>query len=100
MNDKIKYFVDLDRDTWDKEIKKLEGNQHLCTWNFIKYPMSFENTVNKSFLYYFENKLISAILKKRKKFLVNCLLDHRIFILIIQIRFELYEFFKKDIKRK
>ena len=54
MNEKIIYFDDLEKDIWNKEIKKLQGNRDLCSWNLIKYYMSFNGMVNKSFLYYFE----------------------------------------------
>jgi len=62
MNANVIYFDDLEKDTWNKEIKKLQGNRDLCSWNLIKYYMSFNNMMNKSFLYYFERKLVAAVI--------------------------------------
>ncbi len=83
MNEKIIYFKDFSENDWNKAILKLTGNTHAYSWNFINYYMScYTDVENLSFIYFFENKPISAViigLKRSNKKNIFCLGDNNMY---------------------
>jgi len=75
-NDEIKYFSDFDKIGWNNIICAMEGNVHLFSWSKINYYMNFDGMDNKSFIYFFEKKPVSAVIlaiKKENKKKIICL---------------------------
>jgi len=66
-NDEIKYFSDFDKIGWNNIICAMEGNVHLFSWSKINYYMNFDGMDNKSFIYFFEKKPVSAVILAIKK---------------------------------
>ena len=69
MNEKIIYFDDLEKDFWNKEIKKLRGNRDLCSWSIKTVDKMLEDNkilfFNEFESYLVENKGKNVLMLKK-----------------------------------
>ena len=47
MSFKIIKYEQMSKDEWDKNVSLMSGNQHLCSWNSIRYQSQTEKTKNR-----------------------------------------------------